>query len=215
MMVGDVCGNGPDAAALGVELRVAWRALTLATVDDDAILPAMERVLRSERRGEDIFATLAMVTVWIDEKTVTVRLAGHPPPLLLAGGAVSTIASRAGAVLGVFDDAQWPAVTSGLGSDWALLLYTDGLIEGRLDGGTNIDARDASGNPGDAAARLGVKGLRDLVRKADAAGVSRGRLPGWLHEQAQHRHGSALEDDVAMLLLTGAAGETADRDAAA
>ena len=32
LMVGDVCGHGVDEAALGVELRVAWRALMLAGV---------------------------------------------------------------------------------------------------------------------------------------------------------------------------------------
>ena len=32
LIVGDVCGHGLDEAALGVELRVAWRALVLAGV---------------------------------------------------------------------------------------------------------------------------------------------------------------------------------------
>ena len=51
LMVGDVCGHGVDEAALGVELRVAWRALMLAGVPDDEILPAMEQVLISERNA--------------------------------------------------------------------------------------------------------------------------------------------------------------------
>ncbi|MFD0821764.1 PP2C family protein-serine/threonine phosphatase, partial [Micromonospora zhanjiangensis] len=41
VIVGDVCGHGADEAALGVELRVAWRALVLAGVPDDAVLPAV------------------------------------------------------------------------------------------------------------------------------------------------------------------------------
>jgi serine phosphatase RsbU (regulator of sigma subunit) len=176
----------------------------------------MERVLRSERREEDIFATLAMVTIALATEEVTVRLAGHPPPLLLRGGAVTTVASRPGAVLGIFDDAQWPAVTSELGSDWALLLYTDGLIEGRLDGGVPQDhpdrSRDGGANSGPSGRRLGVKGLRELLDAASAAGVPQARLPDWLHEQARHRHGSDLEDDVAMLLLTTCVDGTAPED---
>ena len=30
VMIGDVAGHGPDEAALGVALRIAWRALTFA-----------------------------------------------------------------------------------------------------------------------------------------------------------------------------------------
>src|SRR5262249_28628151 len=44
LLVGDVCGHGVDEAALGVALRVAWRALVLAGVPDDAVFPALEQV---------------------------------------------------------------------------------------------------------------------------------------------------------------------------
>src|SRR5262249_28830883 len=62
VMVGDVCGHGVDEAALGVELRVAWRALMLSDVPTDAVLPAIEQVLKSERNQDTVFTTLAMVT---------------------------------------------------------------------------------------------------------------------------------------------------------
>jgi serine phosphatase RsbU (regulator of sigma subunit) len=190
MMVGDVCGHGVDAAALGVALRVAWRALTLAKVDDDAVLPALEQVLISERKGDEVFATLAMVTVELDTGVAAVRLAGHPPPLLLSADAAVTVPANFGPVLGVFDDARRPASHTHLtGRDWALLLYTDGLIEGRSGSGD---------------ARLDVAGLHALIARGQAAGVSPGLLPGWLAEQAQEVHGGALADDVAMLLLTPA-----------
>ncbi len=190
MMVGDVCGNDVDAAALGVELRVAWRALILAGVDDDAVLPALEQVLISERKSEDVFATLAMVTVALDSCEAAVRLAGHPPPLMLAGSAAVTVQGDHGPVLGVFDDAQWSASrTRFTGPDWALLLYTDGLIEGRS---------------GECDARLEVSGLHALIARAGAAAVSRARLPGWLADQAEQANGGPLADDVAMLLLTPA-----------
>jgi serine phosphatase RsbU (regulator of sigma subunit) len=190
MMVGDVCGNDVDAAALGVELRVAWRALILAGVDDDAVLPALEHVLISERKSEDVFATLAMVTVALDSAEAAVRLAGHPPPLLLAPGTAATLPGDHGPVLGVFDDAEWPACRTRLTDPgWALLLYTDGLIEGRA---------------GESDARLEVSGLRALIARADQAAVSRDRLPGWLADQAEQANGGPLADDVAMLLLTPA-----------
>jgi serine phosphatase RsbU (regulator of sigma subunit) len=190
MMVGDVCGHGVDAAALGVAMRVAWRALTLAKVDDDAVLPAMEQVLISERKGEEVFATLATVTVDLAGGEAAVRLAGHPPPLLLSGGSVVTVPVRHGPVLGVFDNAERPASRFRLdGTDWALLMYTDGLIEGRRGTGDQ---------------RLDITGLHALIGRAQADGVSRERLPGWLAEQAEQANGAPLADDVAMLLLTPA-----------
>ena len=37
-VIGDVSGHGPDAAALGVCLRIAWRTLVLAGSGADEIL---------------------------------------------------------------------------------------------------------------------------------------------------------------------------------
>ena len=51
-IVGDVCGHGPDEAALGALLRVSWRALVLAGVDEPQLLPKLQQVLVSERHEE-------------------------------------------------------------------------------------------------------------------------------------------------------------------
>src|SRR4051812_10656941 len=86
VIVGDVCGHSVDEAALGVELRVAWRALVLAGVPDEQILTALEQVLMTERRAREVFATVASVVFALAANRATVRLAGHPPPVLLAQG---------------------------------------------------------------------------------------------------------------------------------
>jgi serine phosphatase RsbU (regulator of sigma subunit) len=187
MMVGDVCGHGVDEAALGVELRVSWRALVLAGVDDDAILPAIEQVLLSERRHDDVFATLAMARVDLARHTVEVRLAGHPPPLLVQDGRAAAVAAPYAPVLGVFDQAQRPATRTALGDgDWSLLMFTDGLIDGRT---------------GDGDVRLGVAGLATLVTSPSARAVPPAQLPGWLVTETERTNGGPLGDDVAMLLL--------------
>jgi serine phosphatase RsbU (regulator of sigma subunit) len=190
LMVGDVCGHGVDEAALGVELRVAWRALTLAGVPDDAILPAMEQVLISERNRPEVFATLATVTVDLARGEAAVRLAGHPPPLLLGGADAQAVPAHHGPVLGVFDDAQHPPTHVRLAdAGWTLMLYTDGLIEGRSGVGTG---------------RLDITGLRALLRTARELELDTGALPAWLVEQAEEANGGPLADDVAMLVLSAA-----------
>ncbi len=192
MMVGDVCGNGVDEAALGVELRVAWRALTLAGVDDDAVLPAIEQVLISERKHEEVFVTLATVTVDLANAEAAVRLAGHPPPLLLIEGEATAVPATHGAVLGVFEEAERPAsLVRLLGDDWSLLLYTDGLIEGRT---------------GDGDSRLGVAGLSELISNGLGRGIAHEDLARWLVTRAEEANGGPLADDVAMLVLSPARG---------
>jgi serine phosphatase RsbU (regulator of sigma subunit) len=191
LMVGDVCGHGVDEAALGVVLRAAWRALILAGVDDDAVLPAVEQVLISERAGEEIFTTLASVTVDLAAGEAAVRLAGHPPPLLLTAGRAEVVPARPDPVLGIVVGSARTSTRVRLADGWALLLYTDGLIDGRV-------------GPGDR--RLEVDGLRALVSSPPARDVPRADLPAWLAAEAERANGGPATDDVAMLLLcaTGA-----------
>ncbi|WP_344171007.1 fused response regulator/phosphatase [Pilimelia columellifera] len=183
-MVGDVCGHSVEEAALGVELRVAWRALILGGVPDEAVLPALEQVLMSERRAPEIFATVATVAVDLLSGAATIRLAGHPPPLLLSAGAATPVAAPPGRLLGVAPKPPTPhSMTFDPGA--ALLMYTDGLIEGR------------SG-----AERLDVSGLCDLINGPEAARVSPSALPAWLVGNAERLNGGPLADDVAILLVT-------------
>ncbi|MDV9200496.1 PP2C family protein-serine/threonine phosphatase, partial [Streptomyces sp. Wh19] len=81
-MIGDVCGHGPDEAALGVELRIAWRALTLAGLCGDELLSTLQQVLEHERESEEIFATLCTVDIAPDGRRAGLCLAGHPAPLI-------------------------------------------------------------------------------------------------------------------------------------
>jgi serine phosphatase RsbU (regulator of sigma subunit) len=195
LLVGDVCGHGVEEAALGVTLRVAWRALVLAGVPDDGVLPALEQVLVSERRNDELFATVAMLTVDLPAGQATVRLAGHPPPLLLADGRATPCQVDSGLVLGVLPGMSIPTTDIVLpGGDWSLLVYTDGLIEGR------------NGDDG-ADDRLGVDGLCALLSGYRDSVITPSELPPWLFAQAQERNGEPLADDVAMLLYNaGGAG---------
>ncbi|MCG5442810.1 fused response regulator/phosphatase [Micromonospora sp. NIE79] len=191
LIVGDVCGHGVDEAALGVELRVAWRALVLARVPDDEVLPALEQVLMSERRLQEIFATVATVRLDLDANRATVRLAGHPPPLLLSGGRVAPVPAPGGRLLGVRPRRPIAYDLEFDTDDWSLLMYTDGLIEGRVGAGNE---------------RLDVPGLSGLLDEPANRSVSLPELPAWLVGRAERLNGGALADDVAMLLVSRGGG---------
>jgi serine phosphatase RsbU (regulator of sigma subunit) len=187
LLIGDVCGHGVEEAALGVELRVAWRALTLAGVPEEAVLGAVEQVLVSERHADEIFATLATVVVDLTANTLSVRSCGHPPPLLISRGQAQAVSGKPAMVLGVVPGRPHPSTTVPLpAEDWAVLVYTDGLIEGRTGDG-----------------RLGVDGLCELVAGYPTDAPASG-IPDWLISQAEERNGEPLADDVAMLLLAKA-----------
>jgi serine phosphatase RsbU (regulator of sigma subunit) len=190
LLVGDVSGHGVEEAALGVELRAAWRALTLAGVAGEQQLAALDRVLVSERRSEEIFATVAAIEVDLaGAAQATVRLCGHPAPLLITGDEVAPIRAEPRLMLGVLPEVARPAHRIELpGQNWAVLLYTDGLIEGRI--------------PDEPDGRLGIDGLTVLVRAYRRRGGSLAGLADWLVSQAEERNGGPLADDVAMLLLT-------------
>ena len=51
VLIGDVSGHGPDEAALGVCLRVAWRTLMLAQAPPDEALALLQEVLVHERHA--------------------------------------------------------------------------------------------------------------------------------------------------------------------
>jgi len=191
VIVGDVCGHGVDEAALGVELRVAWRALVLAGVPEEQVLSALEQVLMSERRAREVFATVASVVFDLPGNRATVQLAGHPPPVLLSGGRAAPVEFRPGIVLGVRPKPAPVTVIELPDDDWSLLLYTDGLIEGHT---------------GDGAERLDVEGLCRVLDEPSAATVPLAALPAWLVGRAEQANGGPLADDVAMLLISRGGG---------
>ena len=76
-VIGDVMGHGPDEAALGVHLRVAWRTLVLHGAPDETILTSMSRLLSAESSTGGRFVTACDLTIDTD-LAVTLRVAGHP-----------------------------------------------------------------------------------------------------------------------------------------
>jgi serine phosphatase RsbU (regulator of sigma subunit) len=190
VIVGDVSGHGPDEAALGAGLRIAWRALTLSGAAGDLVLETLQRMIEHERQVPGMFATLCMLEIASSHRALCMRRAGHPSPVLIDGDSITSLPlDRGGPPIGMFPESEWPESRFELPPDWSILLYTDGAIEGR-DGGSGY---------------LGEDGLRRLI--ADYVQ----REPGWLRDphdlvrqlitRTNELNGEELSDDVVMLLV--------------
>lgn len=188
-MIGDVCGHGPDEAALGVELRIAWRALTLAGLCGDDLLATLQEVLEVERPCEEIFATLCTVDIAPDGRRAGLCLAGHPAPLISRPGRPARLLpyENSGPALGLLPKARWPRRQVELGGAWSLMLYTDGLIEGRIGAGKE---------------RLGQDGMVEMINRHLDDGLSGENLLEASVTEARRLNGGELTDDVAVVLLS-------------
>ncbi|MFP5335646.1 MAG: PP2C family protein-serine/threonine phosphatase [Actinomycetes bacterium] len=187
VLVGDVAGHGPDEAALGVSLRIAWRTLVLAGTPVDRLMPLLQDVLVAERRTSETFTTACMVVLPPERGTAELWLAGHHAPLLLDGEPRQLTAERRGPALGLLPHGTWGPQTVPLPPGWRLVLFTDGWIEGRTGVGH---------------ARLGVPGLLELAAAGEAT-----TTPGLLDEllaRVIELNGGPLSDDVAVVALEDA-----------
>jgi len=134
LMVGDVSGHGPDAAAVATHLRAAWRALAVAGISHQQMLNVLNDAALSEQRasGGTRFATVCLASVAQDASTARLSLAGHPTPILATAAGAAELSVRRGPPIGVVDDYVWQPTEVPLPHEpWTLLLYTDGLIDGR------------------------------------------------------------------------------------
>jgi serine phosphatase RsbU (regulator of sigma subunit) len=190
VMLGDVCGHGPDEAALGVQLRIAWRTLILAGVAHEQVLQTLHRLLLQERHADHIYATVASVTIALQAGKASVALAGHPPPIVIDDRGPRLLTNPGGGQpLGLADPAEWEFVEVPLPPQWSLLLYSDGIYEGHVD----------------PPARLGIEGLLGVLRGdvRRGAGARPGQpfssAPGLLIDRVEELNDGPLDDDVAVL----------------
>jgi serine phosphatase RsbU (regulator of sigma subunit) len=165
-VIGDVMGHGPDEAALGVHLRVAWRTLVLAGTADAQVLPTLALLLKTESAGQPGFVTACDVTIDVDAGTVLMRVAGHPAPLRCAHDKTTYLDVEVGPPLGV--DAPgaaaarhrdgWPETKASLPPGSSVILYTDGLLDAYAKLVDDVD--------------LGIGELVDAVTTCSADGAA-------------------------------------------
>ncbi|MEU6106509.1 PP2C family protein-serine/threonine phosphatase [Streptomyces flaveolus] len=188
--LGDVCGKGPQAAAVTSLTRYTLRAAALHDPDPVSALTTLNKVLHERyTSGDPRYCTVIYGILEPDPTTgqVIVRIAsgGHPPAVVLrADGTADFLPTPGGLLVGVLPGASFATATTVLGHGDTLLLYTDGLTEAR----TGDDRSELFGDDG------------LLAFATDNAGTSPQSLiqalTGLLDD-----FGDGLDDDTALLAL--------------
>jgi serine phosphatase RsbU (regulator of sigma subunit) len=145
-MIGDVTGKGVDAAALTALARHVAREASHADPSPSYILSRVDAALKN--RGS--LAVCTALVLHLNQGEVTLAAGGHPLPLRLHDGTVTTIGEY-GSILGALAQPSWPESTFTLSPGETLIAITDGVT----------DALDSNGT------RFGVDRLNDLMRRAD------------------------------------------------
>jgi phosphoserine phosphatase RsbU/P len=131
VVVGDVQGKGVDAAVVTTHARYAIRAAAVRRACPSDVLATLNEVLL--RDDTDRFCTVALLRLQRRDETwrATVSCGGHPLPLLLRPGAAPRTLGRPGTLLGMYEAARLHDEEVALGRGDVILLYTDGVTEGR------------------------------------------------------------------------------------
>jgi len=137
VVVADVCGKGPEAAARTALIRYTLRAEVDHGHGPAEVLHRLNRAMIRETGGSPFrFATVAHARLVVDGDGVTVTMAsaGHPPPLVCRGAFVEPVVAR-GTLLGVYPDIELTETTVRLDHGDIMVFYTDGVTEARgVDG---------------------------------------------------------------------------------
>jgi PAS domain S-box-containing protein len=183
-VIGDVCGKGPEAAALTALARYTLRATAMTEHVPSRILARLNEAMlrqRSDRR----FSTVLYASLDQRNGATHVRFAsgGHPLPLVLRAGGAATEVGEPGTLLGIVHDPDLADEDIELGPGDAVVLYTDGV--------TDAAAPDTVREPHELAAL--VHGADD--RSADELAE---RI---LQAAMSTRNGTEPRDDIAILVI--------------
>ncbi|MFN2617824.1 MAG: SpoIIE family protein phosphatase [Thermoleophilaceae bacterium] len=183
VVVGDVCGKGPDAAAVTALARYTLRAAAMRERLPSRSLRILNEALLRQRTDRR-FCTVAYA--YLERANGSTRIGfasgGHPLPLLLRqDGEVSSFGVF-GTLLGVVPDPSLEDCADELTAGDALVFYTDGVTEARGEGGM-----------------LGEEQLAEVV--ASCAGLKADAIAARVEEAALGAQDGSPTDDIAVVVL--------------
>ncbi len=183
VVMGDVCGKGPDAAAVTALARYTLRAAAMRERLPSRSLAVLNEALLRQR-DDRRFCTVAYAYLEkLDHGArAGISCGGHPLPLLLrVDGTVEPVGAP-GTLLGVVPDPNLEDRTVTLAPGDTLVFYTDGVIESRVGEGVLDERR-----------------LAELV--ATCAGSGPDAIASRVEEAAVMSQNGRPKDDIAVLVL--------------
>jgi serine phosphatase RsbU (regulator of sigma subunit) len=181
LVVGDVCGKGPEAAAVTALVRHSIRAFAFVRASPAQVLGAVNEVMLGHALAQR-FATVVVVRLDLTRKHARAVLAaaGHPPPVVLARDGSSHCPSTRGMMLGVRSGSNVRDLELELEQGSTIVLYTDGLLD--------------AGAP-----QRGLTSRQLCNVLAGQAGVGPGAIVQQLERLALSSGAGRLRDDVAIV----------------
>jgi serine phosphatase RsbU (regulator of sigma subunit) len=132
LVIGDVCGKGVGAAAVTGLARHTLRAAAMREKRPNDVLEVLNQaILRAD--VEERFCTALFVRLLPGEEVRELELSsgGHPTPVVLRASGEVVPVPCPGMLIGLFEDADLHNCTVTLRSGDALVMYTDGVVEGK------------------------------------------------------------------------------------
>ncbi|WP_336052934.1 SpoIIE family protein phosphatase [Streptomyces sp. CA2R101] len=182
--IGDVCGTGPEAAAVTGLARHALRLLAREGFGGPAVLERLNAAILDEG-ARSRFLTLLYGELWPQadgSAVLKVVCAGHPLPLRLRQDGTVEPAAEPQPLLGVMDDLELYEQNVTLDPGDVLLCVTDGVTERRE--GTRM---------------LGDDGLTDLL--TTCTGLTAGAVAARVLRAVERFAAEPASDDMAILAM--------------
>jgi serine phosphatase RsbU (regulator of sigma subunit)/PAS domain-containing protein len=197
VVMGDVTGKGPSAAAITALARYTMR--TAAAYEDSParILDRLNRALADDPDRRQICTAVCVRLVPAGGRVeLTVCCGGHPPPFVVDPGEGAEPSAPPGPLLGAFADARWTERELALEPGQSLVLYTDGVTDTRGHG-----------------ERFGQERLARTL--AEVATREADEVAAHVDEALQAFEVGPQRDDVALLVLRAAEPDAASAGAEA
>ncbi len=182
LVVGDVCGKGPEAAAVTALARYTLRAHAVAGLRPSYQLARLNDALLRQRAPGFVTVALARLELTSGGARLVLATAGHPLPIVARPGGVTAV-GEIGTPLGVIESPELPEVTVDLAPGDLIAFYTDGVSDAAAPRRLLTEAEIAS-----------------LVAERRAAGPA--AVAGHLERTAVELAGGNPRDDIACLALT-------------
>ncbi|MFD7896189.1 SpoIIE family protein phosphatase [Streptomyces sp. NPDC059743] len=182
--IGDVCGTGPEAAAVTGLARHALRLLAREGFGGPAVLERLNAAILDEG-ARSRFLTLLYGELWPQEDGSAILkmvCAGHPLPLRLRQDGTVEPAAEPQPLLGVMEDLELYEQTITLDPGDVLLCVTDGVTERRE--GTRM---------------LGDDGLADVL--TSCTGLTAGAVASRVMRAVERFAAEPASDDMAILTM--------------